>query len=145
MSGVGEAPTRVSSPLGLPGGPALRELVSVRRYGLQMGTVAMAVALWTLFAIGASHTWLHSWDIYSALMSTVPLTGIIALALTLVVVAREIDLSFGAVIAVGAWVFIASGQGVPGLIAALAAGLGVGLLNGALIVAFGVPSLVLTI
>ena len=78
---------------------------------------------------------MHSWDIYSALMSTVPLTGIIALALTLVVIAGEIDLSFAAVIAVGAWVFIAAGQGGPGLIAGLAAGLGVGLLNGALVVA----------
>jgi simple sugar transport system permease protein len=124
---------------------SLRELLSVRRYGLQMGTVAMALAIWTLFAIGAPQTWVHSWDIYSALMSTVPLTGIIALALTLVVIAGEIDLSFAAVIAVGAWVFVAAGQGVPGLIAGLAAGVGVGLLNGALIVAFGVPSLVLTI
>ena len=78
----------------------------MRRYGLQVGTVAMALALWTLFAIGAPETWLH-FDIYSALMSTVPLTGIIALALTLVVIAREIDLSFGSVMAVGSWVFIA--------------------------------------
>ena len=59
--------------------------------------------------IGAPETWLH-FDIYSALMSTVPLTGIIALSLTLVVIAREIDLSFGSVMAVGAWVFVAVGQ-----------------------------------
>ena len=30
---------------------SLRELISVRRYGLQLGTVAMALAIWTLFAI----------------------------------------------------------------------------------------------
>jgi simple sugar transport system permease protein len=140
-----EAQTRLPAPAGTRPTRSLRELLSVRRYGLQLGTVAMALALWTLFAIGAPQTWVHSWDIYSALMSTVPLTGIIALALTLVVIAGEIDLSFAAVIAVGAWVYVAAGQGALGLVAGLAAGLGVGLLNGALIVAFGVPSLVLTI
>jgi simple sugar transport system permease protein len=114
------------------------------RYGLQLGTVAMALALWTVFAIGASETWLH-FDIYSSLMSSVPLTGMIALSLTLVVIAREIDLSFGSVMAVGAWVFIAVGHPVLGLLAGLAAGLGVGLLNGLIVVRFGIPSLVATI
>jgi simple sugar transport system permease protein len=61
------------------------------------------------------------------------------------VIAREIDLSFGSVMAVGSWVFIATGQPVLGLIAGLAAGLGVGLLNGIIVVRFGIPSLVATI
>ena len=78
-------------------------------------------------------------------MSSVPLTGMIALSLTLVVIAREIDLSFGSVMAVGAWVFVAAGQPVLGLLAGLAAGLGVGLLNGPIVVGFGIPSLVVTI
>jgi simple sugar transport system permease protein len=105
----------------------------------------LALGLWLVFVIGAPDTWLH-FDIYSSLMSTVPQNaGIIALALTLVVIAREIDLSFGSVMAVGSWVFVVTGQPVLGLIAGLAAGLGVGLLNGAIVVAFGVPSLVLTI
>ena len=143
MSGV-EARTRLPTPAETPGTRSLRGLISVRRYGLQAGTVVMALALWTLFAVGAPETWLH-FDIYSALMSTVPLTGIIALALTLVVIAREIDLSFGSVMAVGSWVFIATGQPVLGLIAGVAAGLGVGLLNGVIVVRFGIPSLVATI
>jgi simple sugar transport system permease protein len=138
-----EAPTSLPAPAKTPT-EWLRGAVSVRRYGLQLGTLAMALALWTVFAIGAPETWLH-FDIYSSLMSTVPLTGIIALSLTLVVIAREIDLSFGSVMAVGAWVFVATGRPVLGLIAGLAAGLGVGLLNGALVVGFKVPSLVLTI
>lgn len=144
MSGASEAQTGVAASPPPQAKRALRELISIRRYGLQTGTVAMALALWTLFAIGASETWLH-FDIYSSLMSTVPLTGIIALSLTLVVIAREIDLSFGSVMAVGAWVFIATGQPVVGLLAALAAGLGVGLLNGIIVVRFGIPSLVATI
>ena len=114
------------------------------RYGLQLGTSAMALVLWTVLAIGASETWLH-FDIYSSLMSSVPLTGMIALSLTLVVIAREIDLSFGSVMAVGAWVFVSVGQPELGLLAGLAAGLGVGLLNGLIVVRFGIPSLVATI
>jgi simple sugar transport system permease protein len=138
-----EAQTGVPAPTATPA-EALRRLVSVHRYGLQAGTVVMALALWTVFAIGAPETWLH-FDIYSALMSTVPLTGIIALALTLVVIAREIDLSFGSVMAVGSWVFVATGRPVVGLVAGVAAGLGVGLLNGIIVVRFAIPSLVATI
>jgi simple sugar transport system permease protein len=125
---------------------SLRELLSFRRYGLQIATVAMAAVLWTILAVGAPETWLH-FDIYSSLMSTVTVTqsGIIALTLTLVVIAREIDLSFGSIMAVGAWVFIATGQPELGLIAGVAAGLGVGLLNGVIVVRFGIPSLVATI
>jgi simple sugar transport system permease protein len=138
-----EAQTGLPAPVKTPT-PALRDVVSVRRYGLQLGTAAIALALWTAFAIGASETWLN-FDIYSALMSTVPLTGMIALALTLVVIAREIDLSFGSVMALGSWVFVSTGQPELGLIAGLATGLAVGLLNGLIVVKFGVPSLVLTI
>lgn len=138
-----EAQTGLPAPAKTPW-EALRSVISVRRYGLQLGTFAMALALWTVFAVGAPETWLH-FDIYSSLMSTVPLTGIIALALTVVVIAREIDLSFGSVMAVGAWVFVAVGQPELGLLAALAAGLGVGVLNGFIVVRFGIPSLVATI
>jgi len=136
--------TQVAQPLPAQRRSSLRWRDLWRRYGLQAGTTAMALALWLVFAIGAPETWLH-FDIYSSLMSTVPLTGIIALALTIVVIAREIDLSFGSVMAVGAWVFIATGQPVLGVIAGLATGLGVGLLNGMIVVRFGVPSLVATI
>jgi simple sugar transport system permease protein len=139
-----EAPTGVAAGLRARGVRPLRELISVRRYGLQAGTAVMALALWALFAIGASGTWLR-FDIYTSLMSTVPLTGIIALTLTMVVIAREIDLSFGSVMAVGAWVFIAVGEPVLGLIAGLAAGFAAGLANGIIVVRFGIPSLVATI
>jgi simple sugar transport system permease protein len=143
MSGVGET-TRVTAPLPAWRGRPLRQVISLQRYGLQAGTAAMALALWAALAVRAPETWLH-FDIYSALMSTVPLTGLIALSLTLVVVAREIDLSFGSVMAVGAWVFVVTGQPEVGLIAGLAAGFGVGLLNGLIVVRFGIPSLVATI
>jgi simple sugar transport system permease protein len=115
-----------------------------RRYGMQSATTVMAIGLWIILAVGASVTWLH-FDIYSSLMSTVPLTGIVSLTLTLVVIAREIDLSFGSVMAVGTWVFMSVHNPELGLLLGLAAGLGAGLLNGVIVVRFGVPSLVATI
>jgi simple sugar transport system permease protein len=137
--------TEVSRPLPAPPRPRERDLSTLfRRYGLQSATSLMAIGLWIVLIVGASQTWLH-FDIYSSLMSTVPLTGIVALTLTLVVVAREIDLSFGSVMAVGTWVFMSVHQPELGLVAGLAAGLGAGLLNGLIVVRFGVPSLVATI
>ena len=115
-----------------------------RRYGLQSATAIMALVLWIILAVGASGTWLQ-FDIYSSLMSTVPLTGIIALTLTLLVIAREIDLSFGSVMALGTWVFMSVHQPWLGLLAGLAAGIGAGLLNGVIVVRFGIPSLIATI
>lgn len=144
MTGVEQAPKEVSRRPRQKMSRRDRERSFIRHYGLQAGTVVMALIIWVIVAIGAPETWLHR-DMYSALMSTVPQTGIIALALTLVVIAREIDLSFGSIMAVGSWVFIATGRPDLGLIAGLAAGLGVGLLNGVIIVRFGVPSLVTTI
>ncbi|MGD0273280.1 MAG: ABC transporter permease [Gaiellaceae bacterium] len=144
MTDVEQAPGEVSPRLRPQTSRRGRERIFFRRYGLQAGTVVMALVIWVILAVGAPETWLHK-DMYSALMSTVPQTGIIALALTLVVIAREIDLSFGSVMAVGSWVFIATGRPDLGLIAALAAGLAVGLLNGVIVVRLGVPSLVATI
>jgi simple sugar transport system permease protein len=144
VSRVEQAP--VSSQLRSRAARRRRELISFRRYGLQAGTLAMATVLWIILAVGAPETWLHV-DIYSSLMSTVPVTqsGMIALTLTFVVIAREIDLSFGSVMAVGTWVFMASQQPELGLVGGVAAGLIVGLLNGVIIVRFGIPSLVATI
>jgi simple sugar transport system permease protein len=137
--------TEVSRPLPAPPRPRERDLPTLfRRYGLQSATSLMAIALWIVLIVGAPETWLH-FDIYSSLMSTVPLTGIVALTLTLVIVAREIDLSFGSVMAVGTWVFMSVHQPELGLVAGLAAGLGAGILNGLIVVRLGVPSLVATI
>jgi simple sugar transport system permease protein len=144
MTDVEQAPSEVSPRQRPKMGWRGRERILFRHYGLQAGTVVMALIIWVIVAVGAPATWLHK-DMYSALMSTVPQTGIIALALTLVVIAREIDLSFGSVMAVGTWVFMSTGQPELGLIAGLAAGLAVGLLNGVIVVRFGIPSLVATI
>ena len=60
-------------------------------------------------------------------------------------IAARVDLSFGSVMAVGAWVFVAIRRPELGLARGLAARLGVGLLNGLIVVRFGIPWLVATI
>lgn len=140
-----QAPAEVQRKL--PSAPPARrrDMASLfRRYGLQSATAVMAAILWIVLVVGAPGTWLH-FEIYSSLMSTVPLTGIIALTLTLLVIAREIDLSFGSVMAVGTWVFMSVHQPELGLIAGCAAGLGAGILNGLIVVRLGIPSLIATI
>src|SRR5581483_915844 len=69
--------TEVSRTLPTLPGAHTRDLPTLfRRYGLQSATALMAIALWIVLMVGAPETWLH-FDIYSSLMSTVPLTGIV--------------------------------------------------------------------
>lgn len=119
-----------------------------RRNALQIGIIAVALLIWLLFLIGAPGTF-TKFDIYNALLTTTPYFGMIALPLTLVVIAAEIDLSFGSIMAWGmtayAVVFTATGNYWFGFIACLLAGLFAGLVNGIIVVKLGIPSLVATI
>jgi len=119
-----------------------------RAYGLQIGIVGVLLAIWIFFIIGAPETFLSS-TIYAAYMSTIPFFAVIALPLTLVVIAGDMDLSFPSAMAVGMVVFVnvleVTGSILLALVACLAAGLLVGLLNGLIVVRLGIPSLVATI
>ena len=89
------------------------------------------------------------WPIYESLLSTLPLYGFMALALTLVVAAGEIDLCFPSTLAAAGLSFAATatltGQIWLGLVAAVCTGLGIGLLNGLLVAFVGVPAIIATI
>jgi simple sugar transport system permease protein len=104
--------------------------------------------MWGFFVIGAPRTFL-SREIYGAFMSTIPFFAIIALPLTMVVIAGEIDLSFGSIMAVGMLVFVTvfetTGNLALAFVACLVTGFLVGLLNGIIVVRLGIPSLVATI
>jgi len=119
-----------------------------RRYGLQIGIVSVLLLMWAFFIVGAPRTFL-SREIYAAFMSTIPFFAIIALPLTMVVIAGEIDLSFGSIMAVGTLVFVnvfqISGSLALAFVSCLVAGFLVGLLNGIIVVKLGIPSLVATI
>lgn len=119
-----------------------------RRYALQIGLVCVLLVMWLVFLIGAPKTF-TSFNIYNALLITTPYFGIIAIPLTLVIIAAEIDLSFGSIMALGMTgfdvVYLATGNAYLGFLACLACGLGAGLINGVIVVKIGIPSLVATI
>jgi simple sugar transport system permease protein len=120
----------------------------VRKNALQLGIVAVAVFVWTLFLIGNPRVFL-SRNIYQAFMSTTPFFALIAIPLTMVIIAGEIDLSFPSIMAWGMTgfqvVFVATGNVWLGFGACILAGLFAGLLNGLIVVRAGIPSLVATI
>ncbi|ABZ76984.1 Monosaccharide-transporting ATPase [Shewanella halifaxensis HAW-EB4] len=111
-------------------------------------TAIMLVGIWLLFTIYSPQTFLHG-RIYTSFMSTIPFTAILAFGLTLLVIAREIDMSFPAVVALGGFVFgvIFEATLSPSIafIAAISAGVACGLLNGLLVVCFRIPSIIVTI
>jgi simple sugar transport system permease protein len=119
-----------------------------RKNGLQIGIVGVAVVIWALFVIGSPRTFLSP-QIYTAYMSTTPFFAIVALALTLVIIAGEIDLSFPSIMTFGMLAFSvtfnATHSGALAVIACLLAGLSAGLINGAIVVRLGIPSLVATL
>ena len=88
-------------------------------------------------------------DIYKAFAQTTPQFGIIALALTFVVITGEIDLSFPSIMALGTAAFCLLAQaGVPwpiALLGAFAVGAICGWINGSLVARLNIPSLVITI
>lgn len=119
-----------------------------RRYGQQIGIVGVFLAMWAFFIVGAPMTFLSP-EIYGAFMSTIPFFAVTALPLTMVVIAGEIDLSFPSVMAIGVLVFVevfrGTGNVALAFVALLVSGFLVGLLNGIIVVKFGIPSLVATI
>ncbi|OGN96322.1 MAG: sugar ABC transporter permease [Chloroflexi bacterium RBG_13_50_21] len=113
------------------------------------------VTLWIIFIVSAPNTFLSP-QIYSAFMSSIPFFAIMAIPLTIVVIAKEMDLSFPSIMGMGmvafsftydATAFIGNTTIQVGLsiIAALLAGSIIGWINGIIIVKFGIPSLVVTI
>ena len=75
-----------------------------RKNALQIGIVTVFLAIWIVFIVGASDTFLSP-EIYAAFMATVPVFGIIALPLTMVTIAGEMDLSFPSIMAIGRSLF----------------------------------------
>ncbi len=120
----------------------------LRTYGPQIGILTVFGLMWIFFIISAPQTFLAP-QIYRAFMSTIPFFAIIALPLTMLVIAGEMDLSFPSIMAIGMVAFVSvfnpTGNVFLALLAGLAAGFLAGLLNGIIVVWIGIPSLVVTI
>src|SRR3989440_1418033 len=110
--------------------------------------IAVLLALVIVFMIAAPDVFL-GYRIYMSFLATVPPLLVLAAALTLVIAAGEIDLSFPSVIALSGWVlaYFTHVLGSPwlGLLLALASGALVGWLNGILVARIGVPSIIATL
>ncbi len=119
-----------------------------RRYGLQIGTLSIGLVIWLVFVIGAPQVFLSS-QIYQAFMSSTPFFALMALPLTMVVITGEIDLSFPSIMAISMTSFAltlkSTGNVWLALLACLATGFITGLLNGYIVVKWGIPSLIATI
>jgi len=126
-----------------------------RTYGAQLGILGVFLGLWIIFIISAPETFLSS-RIYFAFMSTIPFFAIMAIPLTMVVIAGEMDLSFPSIMGMGMVAFSfmytatesiasVSTRVFLSFLAALISGALIGWLNGVIIVKFGIPSLVATI
>ena len=132
---------------------------SLRRFArtnsAQLGILGVFITLWLLFIVSAPKTFLAP-EIYSAFMASIPFFAIMAIPLTIVVIAGEMDLSFPSIMGMGmvgfsftynATSFLqnATIQVFLAIIAALVMGALIGWLNGFIVVKFGIPSLVVTI
>ena len=119
-----------------------------RQHATQIGTLAVGLLVWLVFVIGAPRTFL-SYNIYQAFMSTTPFFALMALPLTMVVIAGEIDLSFPSIMALGmtayAFTLVYTGSLLLAFIACGLAGILAGLVNGVIVAGMGIPSLVATI
>jgi simple sugar transport system permease protein len=117
-------------------------------YAGQLGITGAFLLLWVAFLVTAPDTFTHI-EIYAAFAATIPLFGIVAMPLTMVVTAGEIDLSFPSTYALGMVGFVLTWEhtgNVPLAIAVcLLIGAAAGLINAFVIVQIGVPALVATI
>jgi simple sugar transport system permease protein len=120
----------------------------LRAYGTQLGILTVFAAMWIFFIVAAPTTFLSP-QIYLAFMSTIPFFAIVALPLTMLVIAGEMDLSFPSLMAIGMVAFVtvfnATGSVLLALLAGLVTGFLAGLMNGVIVVGIGIPSLVVTI
>jgi simple sugar transport system permease protein len=104
--------------------------------------------LLALFMYTAPQVFLQPF-IYTTFMATLPPLMLLAIGLTFVIAAGEIDLSFPAIISFSGFVFALLFKeyelGWIAVVAALAAGMLVGFLNGILIAVIGLPSFIATL
>jgi len=101
-----------------------------------------------LFMLTAPRAFM-GYRVYMSFMANVPPPMIIALGLTLVVVAGEMDLSFPSIVAFASYVFCQLYQSHDmtwlALAAALATGTAMGFVNGLVVTKLGIPSLIATL
>lgn len=114
--------------------------------GLPIILVFLGIIL--LFMVAAPQVFTRA-PIYLSFLTTVPPVLVLALGLTLVIAAGEIDLSFPSVIAFSGYLLAVAMKdwqlGWLGVLLALAGGAFIGWVNGVLVAIVGVPSIIATL
>lgn len=117
-------------------------------FKIQAGILGVLVGLLGVFTLISPGAFLSP-RIYISFGSTIPFAAILALGLTFLVVAGELDLSFPSVMAISgltfAEIFLHTHQPVTAFFGAVAVGGMAGCINGLLVVKVGVPSIIATI
>jgi ribose transport system permease protein len=119
-----------------------------RAWAEYLGMLGVLALLVVLFGVLGEH--FFSRVTFTTLANQVPALTVIAVGMTFVLVAGGIDLSVGSVMALCASVLgvavVEGGMGLgPAVLLGLAAGLGVGLLNGFVTVRWAIPSFIVTL
>ncbi len=118
------------------------------KYIYQISIFAILFCTLALFISTVPEVFLQG-RIYISYLSIIPFTMILALALTPLIIAKEIDLSFPSVMAVSGYIFSQSYLSFDNTFIAfflsLAFGFFAGLFNGLIVVKIGVPSIIATI
>jgi simple sugar transport system permease protein len=129
-----------------PNSRPFRRFVLTNRAAL--GTLAVFVVMMAIFIVASPRVFLN-WQIYSAVLVTLPVALFLVVPLVFVVTVGEIDLSFPATMGFSAWIFALLVQAglspVLGLLAAVIVGMALGLGVGALVVYGGLSSLIATL
>jgi simple sugar transport system permease protein len=115
----------------------------------QIGITLAFALVWLTFVILAPDTFLES-RIYVSFAQTTPYFALVALALTMVIVSGDIDLSFPSVMSLSMVGFIGVERGLGwsvelAVLAAIAVGALAGVFNGVFVTVVGIPALVVTI
>jgi simple sugar transport system permease protein len=146
---VTEPPTMSPVVHGTPLGR--RETVTsfLATWASQIGITLAFVAVWLTFVVLAPDTFVDS-RIYVSFAQTTPYFALVALALTMVIVSGDIDLSFPSVMSLSMCGFIGVERGLGGsvglaVLAAIGVGALAGLFNGVVVTVVGIPALVVTI
>lgn len=132
-----------------PVSAARRSLASfARAWSSQIGILTAFLLLWGTFIALAPDVFLSD-RIYLSFAQTTPYFAVTAMALTMLIIAGDIDLSFPSIMALGMVGFVsaweATGSVGLGVLAGLATGALAGLFNGLIVTVVGIPALVVTI
>lgn len=113
-----------------------------------LGTLGVFIVMMAVF-LTANPVVFTTWNLYSSVLTTLPVALFVVVPLVFVVTSGEIDLSFPATMGFASWVFALVVQAgyspFLGIAAALATGVTLGFLVGALVVYAGLSSLIATL